>query len=582
MKKRQRALGWVQDAADWRKLKNIVNIFVADSDVHKRLLELIPQFDTRINRDEMLKQLRSVPITIEYDLLKGRGPLPGQTRATASCSGIAQAVLPAQNGRPYQSDWATNSFIVWAIALGLLEYDNVNDTCRLSALGKQFAACDNDERTLAIFKDALLQYPPVSRIITLLHNAPNNHLTKFEIGSNFGFIGEDGFTCYSQRFILEGIKNCHSTAEINTFLRNTEGTSDKYVRTICSWLIAAGWIQKESKCVQDMFNGKVFSYNLNDAYRLTIDGRKIVNMVLGKSRHQRSHKIISYSMLSPKAADATYLRQRRCNIIRFFLNSWHTAEQCVEHLMKMGINESVNTIIDDLAGFENIGINISRNQNNQFQIKDNLTICHIPQQEEQLAAKSDIEQIKDRLRSKLANIDHRYLFLIDLGFGHGKSVTEAVARNFELMTADLLVNELGFNGGRLGDSRKPDVCVFNNDTGLIIDNKAYSGGYSLPMSQADEMVRYIEENKRRDATINPNKWWEVFDDSVSKFFFTFISGQFTGGFVNRLLHIQNRTQVDGSVINTSNLLLLAENIKSNKISMNEALNLFGCLNEIII
>ena len=102
------------------------------------------------------------------------------------------------------------------------------------------------------------------------------------------------------------------------------------------------------------------------------------------------------------------------------------------------------------------------------------------------------------------------------------------------------------------------------------------------MSQADEMVRYIEENKRRDATINPNKWWEVFDDSVSKFFFTFISGQFTGGFVNRLLHIQNRTQVDGSVINTSNLLLLAENIKSNKISMNEALNFFGCLNEIII
>ena len=60
-----------------------------------------------------------------------------------------------------------------------------------------------------------------------------SHLTKFEIGRQLGFVGEDGFTNLSQNILVrtlvadgglekKGIRN----------LQNWEGTSDKYVRTI--------------------------------------------------------------------------------------------------------------------------------------------------------------------------------------------------------------------------------------------------------------------------------------------------------------------------------------------------------------
>ena len=53
-------------------------------------------------------------------------------------------------------------------------------------------------------------------------------------------------------------------------------------------------------------------------------------------------------------------------------------------------------------------------------------------------------------------------------------------------------------------------------------------------TQADEMIRYIDENKSRDINRNPNKWWEVFPDTVSDFGFTFVSSQFIGGFKDRI------------------------------------------------
>lgn len=60
---------------------------------------------------------------------------------------------------------------------------------------------------------------------------------------------------------------------------------------------------------------------------------------------------------------------------------------------------------------------------------------------------------------------------------------------------ELMIEELGYQGTHLGGSRNlDDVCYSEGpetDYGLIIDTKAYLGGYSLQISQADEMGRYI-------------------------------------------------------------------------------------------
>lgn len=150
------------------------------------------------------------------------------------------------------------------------------------------------------------------------------------------------------------------------------------------------------------------------------------------------------------------------------------------------------------------------------------------------------------------------------------------------MTADLLTTELNFKGGRLGDTRKPDVCVYYDNNGIIIDNKAYQDGFSLPISQADEMSRYIEENKERSITRNPNQWWMIFDSKVNHFNFAFVSGSFTGAYKEKLDNIYQRTGIHGAAINSVNLLYLAELIKSDKLSYGDAIKEFDCNDQIVL
>ncbi|MPM50413.1 Type-2 restriction enzyme FokI [bioreactor metagenome] len=138
---------------------------------------------------------------------------------------------------------------------------------------------------------------------------------------------------------------------------------------------------------------------------------------------------------------------------------------------------------------------------------------------------------------------------------------------------ELLVNEYGFKGRHLGGSRKPDGIVYSttleDNFGIIVDTKAYSEGYSLPISQADEMERYVRENSNRDEEVNPNKWWENFSEEVKKYYFVFISGSFKGKFEEQLRRLSMTTGVNGSAVNVVNLLLGAEKIRSGEMTIEE-------------
>lgn len=574
---KERALGWIQDGSDISKLKNIVQIFMPESEWNKKLrTEIVPSFKPPIDKDSMLKQLSSKKIEIDFPLLVGRGPLKGEKRATATCSGIAQAVLPAQNGKSYQSDWATKSFVLWAIAIGFLNYDSGTDKCALSDLGKKYAeATEPEENNILI--QAHLSYPPVCRILNILNEKPSEYFTKFEIGGRLGFCGEDGFTSYSVRLILDGVRQLSDKKERQKFLQNTEGTSDKYARTICNWLKKLGLIEKGIKTMEEDFNGKNFSYSL-PAYRITMKGKLAITHN-GNSRHAQIPKIVYYEMLATKAKDAKYLRRRRALQINYLTKGYRTIDSCVLHLQKEGFVENKYAIKDDIEGLENIGLSVAKKRTGEYKITDKIEHLQIPKQQTDVAQKSDIEQIKDRLRPLLKVVNHKYLALIDMGFGNGKG---GVSRDYELMTADLLTEELKFKGGRLGDSRKPDVCVYHDFNGLIIDNKAYKNGYSLPISQADEMVRYLEENKKRSIERNPNQWWLVFTQEVKHFNFAFVSGVFVGTFKDKLENIYQRTGVCGAAINSENLIYLAELLKSGNISYEEAIRYFDCNKEIRI
>jgi hypothetical protein len=569
-----RTFGWVQEAYTLGNLKNVVSVFVPGSEINRLLcMDKIPRLITeKDGRDIFISELSEEIICIPYTHLKGKGTPTGYTRSNAPCSGIIQAVLPGQR-KEYQSDWPADSFLRWAVSVGFLEYSRSKDVCCISELGQKYAmSLEGSEEEAQVLKTAFLSYPPVCRVMTLL--GEEEHLTKFEIGARLGFIGEAGFTSIPQYMILEGLLEAETKEDRTKLLQDTEGTSDKYVRTICSWLMQMGWISKVPKEVTSNAYGNVSSATIPQSYKLTLKGRTVLKHTTGVSRFAKIPKRVMWDMLATKVADREYLRNRRTHIIKYLEGSYRSPMQIKEYLKNKGLKEETETILDDIRSFENIGLQVKKS-GDSYRIMDEILGLDLPAEGEcNLPVKSEVSVFKDYLRTHLAHVDHRYLILVDLGFDGSSD------RDYEMKTAELLTAELGFKGARLGDTRKPDVCVYHGNHGLIIDNKAYGKGYSLPIKQADEINRYIEENKERNQLLNPNQWWNIFESSVTHFRFAFISGSFTGGFKDRINLISMRSGICGAAINSVNLLLMAEELKSGRLGYEEWFEYFDCNDEI--
>lgn len=191
---------------------------------------------------------------------------------------------------------------------------------------------------------------------------------------------------------------------------------------------------------------------------------------------------------------------------------------------------------------------------------------------------SDVGKKKENIRENIKHIPKDYLSLIDLAYDKEQN------RLFEMKTLELLTEECGYMGTHLGGSRKPDGVIYTNvlanNYGVIIDTKSYAGGYNLPISQADEMQRYIEENKRRDEKENPNRWWSNFNDDIKLFYFMFVSGHFKGNYKEQIERMVNITKTKGAAVNVEKLLLIADKIKGESCTLNDVEKEIFCLNGI--
>ena len=127
--------------------------------------------------------------------------------------------------------------------------------------------------------EAFLSYPPVMRVLNLL--ADGSHLTKFEIGKQLGFVGEDGFTNLPQNLLVIELTQTETPKERREMLANWEGTSDKYARMIAGWLEDIGWVKKEEKLIEVTLGNKVYESGIPQSYRITADGLKARRRGLG-------------------------------------------------------------------------------------------------------------------------------------------------------------------------------------------------------------------------------------------------------------------------------------------------------------
>lgn len=476
--------------------------------------------------------------------------------------------------KPYTDDWSAEGYLRWAISCGLLEYNKDNDTVKISLLGIDLANSDADspEEKEALTK-ALLSYPPVLRILNLLNEQDNQ--TKFDLGNKLGFKGEMGFTSIPQSMYLCDYCEATTSNERKAVKSNDEGDSDKYARGIASWCAQMGWVTTSNEDKTGTYRGKTYTANLQ-TYSLTRAGEKAIIKANGNSSNPRLSRVVMFEMLaSNKAHGSNYLRYQRGAILKAFSSREKTLDQLKDALKGYDLDLDTAAIADHIKGLISIGLDIQVN-GDKYKLKDSIVGLELPPRSS--CVKDNVNDIVDRVRGKLINLDHKYLALIDLAYSDAASraAKNADAREFEIQTADLFTNELNFNGMRLGDSNRPDVIISYDISGTIIDNKSYKNGFSISRTCADEMSRYINENIIRSETLNPNKWWENFGPRVSHYSFLFITSYLKGEYEKQLEYISRaNAEIKGAAIGVENLLYFSEAIKSGSLTPEDFYNSFN-------
>ena len=562
-----RTFGWVQDPSDFESLIKVVSIFDNKSETHNELVnEKIDRLiEERDGKSHFLEVLNSIPLKIKYADLVGTSFTP---RSSARCNGIVQATVKGQV-RDFISDWPADNFVRWAHALGFIKYNYFDDSFEITEEGLNLTGAKTIEEKEDILIDSLLSYPPAVRILNLLSDGKVK--TKFELGKNLGFIGEDGFTSIPQDVLIMTLATTEDKKERNKLRTDTEGSSDKYARMIAKWLSKLGLLVQVAKEVELSIGGKNYKEKIGQSYMITAKGIQSLNKVNGRSRHKRISKNISWEMLATKGTDRNYIRTRRALIIKSLIEckSGLTLEEIRDRLEIHTISELFTVVKDDIDGLINIGLNIEK-IGEKYYFNDEINDFIIPIIEN--SEKSEFTQEKDNLREKLDTLSHEYLSLVDLAFDSQQN------RLFEMKTVELLTKECNYKGVHLGGSRKPDGIIYTENStdnyGVIIDTKAYSNGYNLPISQVDEMVRYVEENNKREKERNSNEWWKEFGDNINKFYFSFISGKFIGNIEEKLQRITIFTNVYGNAMTIITLLYLANEIKANRLKNMEVVKYF--------
>ncbi|ENA1764336.1 hypothetical protein ABF173_001437 [Flavobacterium psychrophilum] len=387
------------------------------------------------------------------------------------------------------------------------------------------------------------------------------NLTKFEIGRELGFKGEDGFSTYSQNVFIQALNSAETTFEKSKIRQNWEGSSDKYARMICGWLSnnKIGWVIKNRKTVSIQIGNERFTEILQ-AYQISISGITTFRSCRAYSRNAGTIKNVSFEMLATKGLDKDFLRIRRTYILQV-INQPKSIEQIIRYLESNNVpNISEETIKDDIKNFKRLGLEITFSAN-KFKLSDNIALLEIPTNLRHIRiSPSNLEQTKQQLREELINLDHQYLDILDFSIAGNVG-----ARQFEVRIVELL-NEI-IIAKHLSGGNRPEIIGFNPKENpedcIIMDSKAYKEGFNIPANERDKMIRYVEEYNAKDNTLNNNKWWKNFESPnypTNQVKFSFVSSSFIGQFTNQLTYINNRTNVNGSAITAETLLRKVENV----------------------
>ncbi|WP_270763716.1 restriction endonuclease FokI C-terminal domain-containing protein [Weissella confusa] len=211
---------------------------------------------------------------------------------------------------------------------------------------------------------------------------------------------------------------------------------------------------------------------------------------------------------------------------------------------------------DDIAGFNNIGIEIVYNVASQkYELKDKVYDFDIPVLIGDTFSPDAAQVAKEKLRPLLQNVSHSYLYAIDLAFKDKTTAKE----NAELeIISTQAFDYFNYETKHLGGQRRPDGIATSSEENWVIDTKAYHNGFSLTVNHTDAMVRYMRQADGQIQSDDANElWWRDLTPDVPARYI-YISSKFIGNYEAQNRSLMNVTGHEGSVAPVAKLLLLAE------------------------
>lgn len=586
--------GLGQDVGSLRSMIDMLQVFVVGSSIQRKAkAKMSWQFgDEPELKNSILNKLSTEPVLLTTDDLASEYPKKTGKPAVWKIRSVLPAIMDGQSiaknedesiptdpsGNVFKTPmraWPIRNFISSAIGLGLLNWNRINGNISLTRLGKQLAEAKHlvsEELTsdeLTLLQLAFMSYPYAVAFLRSLENNKEG-LNKFQLGETFGFAGEAGFTSFGEELYVGALTEAYESGDsfrIKKIKSNWESTSDKYIRGIASMLSKLKLISiiPQPFSYKNPKTGKNSHFSLT-AYKLTGYGRENLGIALGRSKHKRTTKIITWDMLCTKG-NVVYIRTIRALILMELDNSnGLTAGQIANKINANKVNKmpifegttiSGEEVSDHIKGLNGIGIQIDTSSSNKYVLKDPLQDFEIPITASQLPKKDNVQRQQDELRPLLAHVDHRYLQLVELALDSSQNSEYSM---LESMTMELLLTYLDFDGASLGGANKPDGIAWDSDGNfLIVDTKAYDNGYSLA-GNTDKVARYIDDVRARDSNRTSTWWTQVpeslnVDDNLS---FMYVSGSFTGNYRKLLKDLRARTNARGGLTTVEKLLLTSE------------------------
>ncbi|MDF7665928.1 restriction endonuclease FokI C-terminal domain-containing protein [Bifidobacterium sp. ESL0745] len=560
-----RTFGWIQNPGKFENLQLAVQALDAKSPTYDSLknswIQRYIAFPAQKNT--LQRKLDSSESTFTYKELVGtnrdKTGASAKTRQESVADGLLRVAITPQryqvNHKHWIDTWSADGFLRWAVSLGFFKYNREHDSFTITSFGRQFSRAEqNSQKYIDILTAAMMSYAPATRILALLSDG-NEH-TKFDLGSHLGFIGEAGFTSYDENLMLEWYQQA-SDSEKKDIRANTEGTSDKYARGIVNWLIGLRLAKRI-----DNDSDTVFPH-----YQITAKGISSLTSSTGHGGHPRQAKRVLWESLGTAIPNKDYIRTRRARILVLLGNS-HSLRSIMDELNSQGFNDGAEIIKSDVRGLINCGIRIEHSDDySRLVLKDLLEPMDIP-------AINVTEKIKAQAFSDEKNtilertsLDEKYYALLDYTQdGVHKS------RDLEELTAEFFKNVYGLKAFHLGGGRRPDVIAYNHNFGLIIDTKAYINGYGKNIKQADEMLRYVQDNQRRSTQRNHTAWWDKFEyDDIAKdqYYFVWISGTFTANFAEQIGYVARESGSTGGALTVKEMLIGGDLIQKGELSVDE-------------